>query len=294
MDLQSLPALTVLSDYVTIVEYKGLKVVRVIHDKAFAAISLFGAHVLSFKPTGQEDLLFMSTEAALDNKTAIRGGIPVCWPWFGPAGQPSHGFARIREWSLIEHRETEDGVIISLGLTSYADTLAYWPNQFEARLNIEISEKIKITLDVQNTDDKTWTFTGALHSYLNIGDIRQVKTTGMGHEFIDKLQDNKVCQGGDELILTDTIDRIYTKADSTLTVHDPVLNRSLIIENEGQNAAVIWNPWENGAKSMADMDDEGFTNMICVEPAVFAPTLAEGQAVQPGEHYCLATTLSTR
>ncbi len=198
MDLKTLPALTVLSDNVTIVEVDQVKVVRVIHEKATAGIALHGGHVISFKPEGQEDLIWMSEQAIFDGKAALRGGIPVCWPWFGRIAAPAHGFARNSEWTLLEHRENEHGVIIELGLMTSESTLSVWPHQFQAHLLVEISDELKVTLDVINTDEQPWTFSGALHTYLNVADIETAKTTGMGAEYIDSLLDNKVCQGGDE------------------------------------------------------------------------------------------------
>nr|MCG6291266.1 D-hexose-6-phosphate mutarotase [Vibrio vulnificus] len=116
MDLNSLPALTVLSDCVTIVEKDNVKIVRVIHEKATAGISLFGGHVVSYQPTGKADVIWMSDKAVFDGKTALRGGIPVCWPWFGRIAAPAHGFARTSEWELVEHRENDNGVIVELAL----------------------------------------------------------------------------------------------------------------------------------------------------------------------------------
>lgn len=160
MDLLSLKTVTTLSDCVTIAEQDQVKIVRVIHDKASAAISLHGGHVLSFQPKGQADLLWMSSQAIYDGKAALRGGIPVCWPWFGRIAAPAHGFARNQEWKLIEHRENEQGVIVTLGLQATPESLAIWPYQFDVRLHVEIRESLTVTLDVTNTDSKAWTFSG--------------------------------------------------------------------------------------------------------------------------------------
>ncbi len=294
MDLKNLPALTVLSDNVTIVEVDQVKVVRVIHDKATAGIALHGGHVLSYQPQGQEDLIWMSDKAAFDGKTALRGGIPLCWPWFGGVAEPGHGFARISEWKLAEHRESEQGVIVVLELEQSPDTLSVWPYKFKNRLYVEISDELKVSLEVNNTDDKAWTFSGALHTYLNVGDVTQISTTGMGAEYIDKLQDSKVCSGGETLQLTDTIDRIYTAPDANITVTDPVLKRTLAIENSGHNSAVLWNPWSQGSTAMADMPDDGYKTMFCVESTVFAPDLAAGQTLKPNEQHVLATIISAQ
>ncbi|KQH85353.1 aldose epimerase [Vibrio furnissii] len=294
MDLHSLPALTVLSDCVTVVEHDQVKIVRVIHDKATAGIALHGGHVVSFQPAGQPDLIWMSDAAVFDGKAALRGGIPVCWPWFGRLANPGHGFARTSEWQLIEHRENEHGVIVTLGLVHNDATMAIWPYHFSVRLHVEVSEQLTVSLEITNTDEKAWVFSGALHTYLNVADITQVTTTGMGSEYIDSLQDAKVCHGGETLVLTDTIDRVYTQPEAQVYVQDPVLQRTLIVENSGHNAAVLWNPWAQGAASLSDMTDEGYKTMLCVESTLHAPCLAAGKTLQPGEQHVLATTLSVK
>ncbi|NGZ12543.1 D-hexose-6-phosphate mutarotase [Vibrio aestuarianus] len=292
MDLHSLPTLTFLSDNVTIVEKDGVKIVRVIHDKATAGIALHGGHVVSFTPAGKDDFIWMSDSAIFDGKAALRGGIPVCWPWFGRIAAPAHGFARTSEWTLVEHKENDHGVIVVLGLEATADTLAIWPYQFQARLYVEIGDALNLTLEVTNTDEKAWTFSGALHTYLNVGDISQTTTTGMGREYIDSLQNAKVCQGGEQLLLTDTIDRVYTAPEAQIKVADAKLNRTLTVENSGHNSAVLWNPWAAGAQPMADMPDDGYQTMLCVESTLHAPCLSAGKTLQPGESHQLITRLS--
>ena len=294
MNLSNLPALSVLSDNITIVEKDGVKLVRVIHDKATAAISLHGGHVVSFKPTDQEDLIWMSQQANFDGKAALRGGVPVCWPWFGRVAAPAHGFARSSQWRIVEHRESENGVIVSLGLEPNEDTLAIWPHQFEARLNVEISEELVITLDVKNTDEKAWLFSGALHTYLNVGDIHKTVTTGMGPEYIDGLQDAKVCQDETSLVLTDSIDRVYTQPEENILVKDEVLNRTITVHNKGHNSAVLWNPWVEGAASMGDMQDDGYLTMLCVESTLHAPSIETGKELSPGESHQLITVISAQ
>jgi glucose-6-phosphate 1-epimerase len=294
MDLKTLPTLTALSDNVTIVEIDQTKVVRVIHDKATAGICLHGGHVISFKPEGQEDLIWMSKEAVFDGKAALRGGIPICWPWFGRIAAPAHGFARNSEWTLLEHRENENGVIVELGLLPSESTLAIWPHQFQAHLLVEIGDELKVTLDVTNTDSQAWTFSGALHTYLTVGDIAQASTTGMGPEYIDSLKGGEICQGGETLQLTDTIDRVYTQPTEQITVQDPVLKRSLVVENQGHNSAVLWNPWAEGAQGMGDMQDDGYKTFLCVESTLHAPSIEQGKTLQPGESHQLITTVSSK
>lgn len=294
MTLHHCPTLSVLSDNVTIIEKDGIKIVRVIHEKAEAGISLHGGHVLWFKPTGQDDVIWLSEKAEFNTDKAFRGGIPICWPWFGRIAAPAHGFARTSQWTLIEHRENEQGVIVSLGLEQNEKTLAIWPHKFQARLNVEITDSLKVTLDVTNTDEKEWSFSGALHTYLNVGDIRETQTTGMGAEYIDSLLDAKVCQGGDTLTLNDTIDRVYTTPAKQIEVQDGQLKRTLVVTNQGANSAVLWNPWAEGAQNMSDMADDGYLTMLCVESTLHAPSIETGKTLQPGDSHQLITELTVK
>ena len=291
MDFNSLPAVTVLSDFVTVAQHGENKIVRVIHPKASAAISLHGGHVLSYQPADQDDLIWMSKEAVYDNATALRGGIPICWPWFGRIAAPAHGFARTSEWSLIEHKENEQGVIISLGLNDSDTTREIWPHQFALVLNVEISDQLTVTLTMTNTDEKPWSYSGALHSYFNVGDITSTEVTGMGHSYIDGLLEGQRCEGGDTLVLTDTIDRVYTAPEQDIFIKDSRLNRAISVTNHGHNSAVLWNPWAAGAKAMGDMNDDGYQTFLCVESTLHAPTLEQGKQVSPGETAVLSTVI---
>ncbi|WP_337969382.1 D-hexose-6-phosphate mutarotase [Vibrio pectenicida] len=292
MDLKTLPALTALSDKVTIVEIEQIKVVRIIHEKAIAGIALHGGHVVSYKPAGQEDLIWMSKKAIYDGKTALRGGVPVCWPWFGRIASPAHGFARVHQWSLIQHRENDHGVIIELGLNPSLQSLDIWPFQFNARLIIEVGDELQITLDITNTDDKSWTFSGALHTYLNVSDVRNTTIIGVGPEYFDSLQDSAQFKSSNILQLTSAIDRVYTKPESHIHLQDSGYGRRLGIENQGHNSAVLWNPWRHGATNIQDMTDDGYLTMMCIESSIHAATIEQGKELKPGDSHQLKTKLS--
>lgn len=285
MDVKQLPTLAVLSDCVTVCQLDGLSVVRVIHPKATAAVSLFGAHVLSFEPAGKKDTIWMSEKADFSGNKALRGGIPVCWPWFGKAAEPSHGFARNAIWTLNEHRENENGVILSLTLEDSAETRNIWPHAFHAEVQIEVGETLQVRLITTNTDDKAMQIGGALHTYLNIGDINQTKVTNLGNEFIAA----GVRQPSPGVAtFAEEVDRIYLHADDTVVVEDTANQRRLNVTNAGHNAVVVWNPWEALAASMADMADDGYQTMVCVESAVYDRSVT----LQPGEKHTLSTTIS--
>ncbi len=292
MDLQSLPTVAVLSDCVTIAQKDQVKIVRIQHDKASAGIALHGGHVVSYQPAGKEDLIWMSEQAIFDGKAALRGGIPVCWPWFGRIAAPAHGFARSSEWELIEHRENEHGVIVELALFASEQTHDIWPHMFDTRLVVEVGDELKVSLKILNIDDEPFTFSGALHTYLNVGHIDKVVTSGMGPEYIDGLLENQVCQGGDTLIVDKAIDRVYTNPESDIVVRDAALDRELKVTNSGHNSAVIWNPWQQGAEGMADMQDDGYQTMICIESTVHADSIDKGVTLAPDEAHTLTTVIS--
>ncbi len=285
------PVIAALSNCVSIVENNGIKIVNVNHSKATASVSLHGGHLLSFRPSGQQDVLWMSEKAEFNHEKALRGGIPICWPWFGRIASPAHGFARTSQWHLVEHKESEHGVILCLGLEESHDSLALWPYTFQARLYIEISDALKVTLDIHNTDDKPWTFSGALHSYFHVADIFETIVTGMGETYSDSLLQGKLCSGEKKLQLTDTVDRVYTQPEEQIIIDDTKYNRSIVIKNRGHNCAVIWNPWQQGAEAMADMTDDGYKTMLCVESTYHAESLEQGKALQPGESYQLETEI---
>lgn len=293
MDFSTLPVVSTLSDCITIKQKDDIKIACIDHPKASAAVSLFGAHVLSYKPQGKEDVIWVSKKAIFDGQTAIRGGIPLCWPWFGKLASPSHGFSRIQEWKIVEHRENEQGVIVQLGLSTNEMTLTMWPNQFEATLTIEISDTLKVSLDVSNTDSKAWKFSGALHSYLNVGDILSAEVTQMGPTYIDSLLGDKVYEGGDTLKIEQEVDRVYNQPEKTVLLKDEKLNRTISITNSGNNSAVIWNPWQANSESMGDMADDSYKTMLCIESTLHADSLETGHSVEPGENYVLTTTIST-
>ncbi len=287
MNIHHLPTVSVLSDYVSICELDNLRVIRVIHPKATALISLFGGHVISFQPAGKHDLLWMSTKADLSGQTALRGGIPVCWPWFGKAENPSHGFARTSEWSLQEHRENDDGVIVSLTLKSNEETLAIWPHAFHLVLQIEITERLNVSLITTNKDDKAFNYGGALHTYINIDDIIKTRIEGVGEQYLSM---GEVYTQQNAVTFTEEVDRIYIQAEPSTKIFQQSTDEIIYIENTGNNAVVVWNPWKEIAKNMADMPDDGYQTMVCVESCIHDRSVE----VLPNQSHCLSTEISIK
>ncbi|PSV22675.1 D-hexose-6-phosphate mutarotase [Photobacterium leiognathi subsp. mandapamensis] len=290
MNLRQLSTVNALADHVTVCEYQGINIIRVIHPLAEAGISLHGGHLIWFKPTDEKDLIWLSENAIFDPAKAIRGGIPVCWPWFGQAGTPSHGFARTSQWTLLEHRENEHGVIVSLQLEDNDDTRAIWPYKFNNVLTFEIGRELKVSLTSTNTDSQPWSYSGALHTYFDIADINNVEITGMGPSYLDSTQQGKACNGDDVLTFSGETDRVYNQPEATITINDKNNQRNILVTNEGNNAAVIWNPWQELSINMADMADNSFETMVCVESTIHTPSIE----LAPGQSHTLATTVATK
>ena len=263
--LLSLPVVNQISTTISQRQIDELPVIVVAHPKVHAAVALQGAHLLAWQPEGEEPVLWMSSASAFKEGVAIRGGIPICWPWFGPAGKPSHGFARNMPWTLTEHQETQQGVVLTLTLTlkSCEKTRELWPHDFTLTARFTLGETCHIELE--STGD--FEANSALHTYFNIGDIAGVSIKGLGNSFIDKVDGAKARQEEGDLTFTGQTDRIYTQPQATSEIVDPVLKRTLVIAHENNSDVVAWNPGSALSVSMADMPDDGYKTMVCVETA---------------------------
>lgn len=288
MNLRNLPIINALSDAVTICDYQGIHIVRINHPMVEAGISLHGGHLIWFKPAAEKDVIWLSEKAEFDPAKAIRGGIPVCWPWFGKAGTPSHGFARNSQWTLEQHRENDQGIIVSLTLEDSEQTQAIWPHKFHNRLIFEMGRELKVHLTTTNTDNQTWSYGGALHTYFDIANIKQIAITGMGEEYQDSTQDGAICHGDSELTFQAETDRVYTQPNNIITIDDKANQRQINVENQGHNAAVIWNPWQELSISMGDMADDSYETMVCVESTIHG----QGVTLEPNQAHTLSTIIS--
>lgn len=285
MDFSSLIAKSTLSDHISLCELDGITLIRVLHPKATAAISLFGGQILSFKPAEQADLLWMSTKTDYSGNTPLRGGIPLCWPWFGKAAVPSHGFARTSIWTLDKHSENEDGVIIHLTLSDTNHTKAIWDHSFKLELVIEITQSLSVKLITTNTGEAPFSYGGALHTYLTVGDIDRTKLSQLGTSYIEK---NTTHSANGVTDITQEVDRIYTQANKKIIVKDETLEREINVTNEGNSSVVVWNPWALLCQSMQDMDDTSYQTMVCVESCLHEQSIT----LAPKESHTLSTHLS--
>ncbi|HWE02249.1 MAG TPA: D-hexose-6-phosphate mutarotase [Tepidisphaeraceae bacterium] len=268
----------------------GLTRVVVETPDAEAQVYLHGAHVTRYQPRGGHDLLFMSTKSVFAPGKAIRGGVPIIFPWFGarandPAA-PMHGFARTSEWDLADVRKgTHGSIALVLELNSTDATRKIWPHDFRLRYTVTIDHSLDLLLEVNNTSETDFTVEEALHTYLAVADVREVSIEGLaGREFLDKTDGmRRKTQPAGAITITGETDRVYLNTTDAVSVHDPGLGRKLFVEKSGSSATVLWNPWTAKAKAMADFGKDEWPGMLCVETANAAEnfvTVPAGKKVQ--------------
>lgn len=244
-----------------------LDVIVVDHPQVKASFALQGAHLLSWQPAGEDDVLWLSGNTPFKHGVALRGGVPICWPWFGPAatqGLPAHGFARILPWTLKAHNEDDNGVVLTFELKSSDASREFWPHDFTLYARYKLGKTCEIELEAHG-EFETWS---ALHTYFNVGDIDAVKVSGLGDRFIDKVN------GAKEDVLADGVqtfpdrtDRVYLNPEACSVIHDGALNRAIEVIHHHHINVVGWNPGPALSASMADMPDDGYKTFVCVESA---------------------------
>ncbi|CAB4058655.1 E5.1.3.15 [Lepeophtheirus salmonis] len=227
----------------------------------------FGATVIGWK-YNNVDLLFLSSKAITDGSKAIRGGIPICFPQFGPwTAGPQHGFARSKPWKLTKK---DDNTAVAI-LQHDDETLKLWPYNFEFIYTIKVLEdkKLSFQMEVHNKSEKEFDFTFCFHTYFNVPDVKKCAIEGLKDlEYIDKVKGGaKTNESRPKVTISDSTDSIYLSAPDVITLHGAQNGHSIQIKKSGIKDVVVWNPWIENAKKMSDFGDEGYTNMVCVEPA---------------------------
>ena len=273
----------------------GFEFLIIQHKNFDAAFSLHGAHLLHFQLKDQAPIIWLSKTAIFNEKKAIRGGVPVCWPWFGPAGKslgdnlPGHGFARTSKWTIKSIDELTNGVEIQLLLTDTEETRKLWPHQFELVLKATLTNTVKLELISTNTGAESFFYRAALHTYLAISSPDACKISGLNQHYQDMLDAGNAKISDGTLTITEPVDTIYQKAQSAITIEDSTYQRKLKVTNTGNDSEVVWNPWISGAEAFADMPDDGYKTMLCVESAI---TDQAGETVPAGQSHTLTTTIS--
>lgn len=243
-----------------------------------ASLCLQGAHLTSWKPEGHEECLFLSPNAVFAPGKAIRGGIPVCWPWFGPKkNAPSHGVARISDWR-IHHQETDKHGNVLLSLSFYPENEAYPAAILRLTLGRTLVMKLETTARIQPCR-----LTEAFHNYFSIGNLTKCRVHGLENVPFREEASHPMKHGERPLAPLGYLDRVYDCPDHTgkIVLEDPVLNRSITVDREHASSVIVWNPGQQGAAGMADLGADFWNKFLCVETGNAIPRtlhLAPGQS----------------
>ena len=265
----------------------GLERLVISARDAEAHIYRHGAHVTHFQPHGDQPVLWLSPRSQFQAGTPIRGGVPICFPWFGakaddPAA-PSHGLVRTRQWSLIGIDELDNGSV-----RASFDTEA---GPLMIAHTITVGRALVMRLDIYHRGKEPVTFEAALHTYLHVSDVRRVTVAGLEDAtYVDKVDGSaRKKQPSGPLAITGETDRVYLDTESAVEVHDPMLGRTITIDKSGSQSTVIWNPGPSRAARMPDIGDEGWSQMLCVETANVADNAIR---LPPGRSQTMIATIS--
>jgi glucose-6-phosphate 1-epimerase len=270
----------------------GLPKIQITSPAATAEMYLHGAHVTAWRPTGSDEVLFLSPHSLYQDGVAIRGGVPICFPWFGAKADdpqaPAHGFVRTKSWELKSIGQSGEEVIMST--QSDDDTRKWWPHDFLLEYRVVFGTDLVLELTMTNTGTSPLNFEEALHAYYSVGDATKVTVSGLdGVKYLDKTDSlREKTQSGDITITAET-DRVYFKTAHSVEVYDPVLLRRIAIEKENSHSTVVWNPWAEKAKALADLGEDQWTSMLCVEVANVGPDTA---SLAPGDEVTMKAIVS--
>ncbi|WP_313102687.1 D-hexose-6-phosphate mutarotase [Stutzerimonas nitrititolerans] len=242
-----------------------------------------GAQVLSYRQGDAPPIIWLSEEAAFQQGQSVRGGVPICWPWFGDLKRnpedvqaayrgeteaPFHGLVRSLGWQLAQQRCEGDAGILEFTCPQASGALPGWPHRVELKLQVRLDERLHISLTSRNLGDRPLAISQALHSYFAIGDIHQVSVEGLnGCRYIDTLENWQQRQQQGDLRFTGETDRIYLDLPPTLHLRDPQLNRRITLQTRGSRSAILWNPWIDKAQRLSQFADDAWQRMACIETA---------------------------
>jgi len=268
----------------------GLIMAEITNQHAQATIALQGAQVLSWIPNGQQPVIWLSDDATFTPGKSIRGGIPVCWPWFGAHSEhqdyPAHGFVRAAEWEVIETSALETGQTkIVFRLLQQKEHAAFWPYNTELELQVTVGPTLELSLITRNKGTEAIAISQALHSYFAVNDISQVAIKGLEYcQFIDALDDWQRKVETNPISIDAEIDRIYQNTKPTCLLEDTGWQRRISIEANNSRSTVVWNPWIDKSVRLGDMGEGGYLNMLCIETGNIA---VDSVSIAAGAEHCL-------
>jgi glucose-6-phosphate 1-epimerase len=272
-DIQSLNDSFAISEHISFEGGPGgWAVAEIRNAHAAATVSLYGGQALTFQPHGHAPVLWASGHSLYRAGKAIRAGIPICWPWFGPhptdPAQPAHGFVRTATWNVLSVAALADGATqIRMRVRDRDLPEGRWPHIFDLRCVVTVGTELRVELIARNPGDAPYTYSGALHSYFSVSDIGAITIHGLDScDYLDQLDGQRKTQQGPITIGAET-DRIYLDTTATCVIDDPGLGRRIRVAKAGSHSTVVWNPWVEKARRLADFGEEEYHDMVCVETA---------------------------
>jgi glucose-6-phosphate 1-epimerase len=272
----------------------NLPKVRIHTPTAEADIYLHGAQVTSWRPAGAEEVIFLSKHSRFEEGKAIRGGVPICFPWFRAKADnpqaPAHGFVRTRAWQLESITQEQGSIIVSMFTESDDSTRRWWPHDFRLVHRVSIGTKLKLELIATNSGSTPLRFEEALHTYHRVGDAEKIRVVGLdGVTFLDNTDANRESIQQGEIVMDKPIDNAYLNTQNTLELVDPVLHRRVQIAKTNSLTTIVWNPWESGANALADLGDDEWRQFACVEASNI---LNHAVLLAPREQHVMAATIA--
>ncbi len=278
---------------------------RIRHGQAELVVAQQGAHIISYQIDGDQPLIWSNPGAVFKQGKAIRGGMPICWPWFGnfqrnpqavqemrQSSEPAnaHGEVRAIDWELMGMGEDGDALIVEFIQPKAEGHLPGWPHTVGLKLQIRMDAALNVSLVSFNAGPEDVTLSQALHSYFAVSDIKQVSIEGLdGVTYLNTLEswEQQNVQVGD-ITFTGETDRIYQGTPDLTSIIDPEWKRRIQIQTIGSNSSVVWNPWIEKTKTLGDMEADGWQNMVCVETA---NVMGDIVTLKPGDMHMMSVSI---
>jgi len=276
----------------------GLTLAKIATDTATAKIYLQGAHVVAWQPASAEHpVLFMSARSHFAAGKAIRGGVPLVFPWFadrtGGLPGPAHGFARTMEWEVVATERRAEGVALSFKLLPNQTTRDLGFDHFVLVYEVVVGATLTLRLEVENVGDSPLTFEEALHAYFAISYVHAVEVDGLDEtDYLDRAhQAVRKHQAAGAIRFAGETDQLHLNTRAAITISDPEWKRRIVIEKRGSDSTVVWNPWIEKAARLADFGDDEWPQMVCVEPA---NATENAVTVAPGARHTMGMTVRVK
>jgi glucose-6-phosphate 1-epimerase len=248
----------------------GLPRVQITGSSAQGEIYLHGAQVTSWKPAGNDEVLFVSAKSRWEEGQAIRGGIPICFPWFRAKTDdphaPAHGFVRTKTWQLDSIVEDDAGVAVIMFTESDEQTRRWWPGEFRLVQRATFGSELKLELTCRNTGNTALRFEEALHTYNQVADVVSVRLQGLdGTRYLDNADSNKEKAQLGEVTIASQADNAFLNTQNAVDLIDPKIGRRIRLQKTNSSTTVVWNPWREGARSLRDLGENEWKQFLCVE-----------------------------